>query len=186
MDGNSRFIAFISGSFAAVLALMTLFDQELLLGLEITSEKTVFFYLGVFGTIMAVSRGMIPDQTEMFDPELLLRDVVECTHYMPNEWRDKLHTDEVRKQFALLFEYNVMLYALEFMSLALTPLILCLTLPNCSEKVIDFFREFTVHVDGVGYICSFAVFDFKRHGNVKVKHNSLKLLVHDYFSYSDR
>ncbi|KAF9211821.1 autophagy protein atg9 [Podila verticillata] len=162
-----RFIAFISGSFAAVLALMTLFDQELLLGLEITSEKTVFFYLGVFGTIMAVSRGMIPDQTEMFDPELLLRDVVECTHYMPNEWRDKLHTDEVRKQFALLFEYNVMLYALEFMSLALTPLILCLTLPKCSEKVIDFFREFTVHVDGVGYVCSFAVFDFKRHGNVK-------------------
>jgi autophagy-related protein 9 len=75
--------------------LITLFDQELLLGLEITSEKTVFFYLGLFGTIMAVSRGMIPDQTESFDPELLLRGVVEQTHYMPNEWRDKLHTDEV-------------------------------------------------------------------------------------------
>ncbi|KAI8603618.1 APG9-domain-containing protein [Dissophora ornata] len=154
-------------SFAAVLALMTLFDQELLLGLEITSEKTVFFYLGLFGTIMAVSRGMIPDQIESFDPELLLRGVVEHTHYMPNEWRDKLHTDEVRKLFALLFEYNAVLFLLEFMSLALTPLILCLSLPNCSEKVIDFFREFTVHVDGVGYVCSFAVFDFKRHGNVK-------------------
>jgi len=88
-------VAFISGSFAAVLALMTLFDQELLLGLEITPEKTVFFYLGIFGTIMAVSRGMIPDQTESFDPELLLRGVVEYTHYMPNEWRGKLHTDEV-------------------------------------------------------------------------------------------
>ncbi|KAI1319720.1 autophagy protein atg9 [Mortierella claussenii] len=162
-----RFVAFISGSFAAVLALMTLFDQELLLGLEITPEKTVFFYLGLFGTIMAVSRGMIPDQTESFDPELLLRGVVEHTHYMPNEWRDKLHTDEVRKQFALLFEYNAVLFLLEFMSLILTPLILCLSLPSCSEKVIDFFREFTVHVDGVGYVCSFAVFDFKRHGNVK-------------------
>ncbi|KAF9985052.1 autophagy protein atg9 [Mortierella antarctica] len=162
-----RFVAFVSGSFAAVLALMTIFDQELLLGLEITSEKTVFFYLGVFGTIMAVSRGMIPDQTENFDPELLLRGVVEHTHYMPNEWRDKLHTDEVRKQFALLFEYNAVLFLLEFMSLVLTPMILWLSLPGCSEKVIDFFREFTVHVDGVGYVCSFAVFDFKRHGNVK-------------------
>ncbi|KAF9186587.1 autophagy protein atg9 [Haplosporangium sp. Z 767] len=162
-----RFVAFVSGSFAAVLALMTIFDQELLLGLEITTEKTVFFYLGVFGSIMAVSRGMIPDQTESFDPELLLRGVVEHTHYMPNEWRDKLHTDEVRKQFALLFEYNAMLFLMEFMSLVLTPLILCFSLPSCSEKVIDFFREFTVHVDGVGYVCSFAVFDFKRHGNVK-------------------
>ncbi|KAF9114714.1 autophagy protein atg9 [Mortierella sp. AM989] len=162
-----RFVAFISGSFAAVLALMTLFDQELLLGLEITSEKTVFFYLGLFGTIMAVSRGMIPDQTEIFEPELLLQEVVDCTHYLPSEWRDKLHTDEVRKQFALLFEYNAVLFLLEFMSLILTPLILGFSLPNCSEKVIDFFREFTVHVDGVGYVCSFAVFDFKRHGNVK-------------------
>ncbi|KAF8985593.1 autophagy protein atg9 [Entomortierella lignicola] len=162
-----RFVAFISGSFAAVLALITLFDQELLLGLEITSEKTVFFYLGLFGTIMAVSRGMIPDQTEIFEPELLLQEVVEFTHYLPNEWRDKLHTDEVRKQFALLFEYNAVLFLLEFMSLILTPLILGFSLPSCSEKVIDFFREFTVHVDGVGYVCSFAVFDFKRHGNVK-------------------
>ena len=58
-----RFVAFVSGSFAAVLALITIFDQELLLGLEITTDRTVFFYLGLFGTIMAVSRGMIPDQT---------------------------------------------------------------------------------------------------------------------------
>lgn len=90
-----RFVAFISGSFAAVLALITIFDQELLLGLEITTDRTVFFYLGLFGTIMAVSRGMIPDQTESFDPELLIRGVVEHTHYMPSEWEDKLHTDEV-------------------------------------------------------------------------------------------
>ncbi|KAF9931637.1 autophagy protein atg9 [Linnemannia zychae] len=162
------FVAFISGSFAAVLALITIFDQELLLGLEITNDRTVFFYLGLFGTVMAVSRGMIPDQTESFDPELLIRGVVEHTHYMPSEWEGKLHTDEVRKQFALLFEYNAMLFLMEFMSLVLTPLMLCLSLANCSEKIVDFFREFTVHVDGIGYVCSFAVFDFKRHGNVKL------------------
>ncbi|KAK3842232.1 MAG: autophagy protein Apg9-domain-containing protein [Linnemannia gamsii] len=162
-----RFVAFISGSFAAVLALITIFDQELLLGLEITTDRTVFFYLGLFGTIMAVSRGMIPDQTESFDPETLIRGVVEHTHYMPSEWEDKLHTDEVRKRFALLFEYNAMLFLMEFMSLVLTPLMLCLSLANCSEKIVDFFREFTVHVDGIGYVCSFAVIDFKRQGNVK-------------------
>ncbi|KAF9340433.1 autophagy protein atg9 [Linnemannia elongata] len=167
-----RFVAFVSGSFAAVLALITLFDQELLLGLEITTDRTVFFYLGLFGTIMAVSRGMIPDQTESFDPELLIRGVVEHTHYMPSEWEDKLHTDEVRKRFALLFEYNAMLFLMEFMSLVLTPLMLCLSLANCSEKIVDFFREFTVHVDGIGYVCSFAVFDFKRQGNVKYGNNA--------------
>ncbi|KAF9908199.1 autophagy protein atg9 [Linnemannia zychae] len=162
-----RFIAFVSGSFAAVLFLITIFDQELLLGLEITTDRTVIFYLGLFGSIMAVSRGMIPDQTESFDPELLIRGVVEHTHYMPSEWNDKLHTDEVRKRFALLFEYNAMLFLMEFMSLVLTPLMLCQSLANCSEKIVDFFREFTVHVDGIGYVCSFAVVDFKRQGSVK-------------------
>ncbi|CAG8482148.1 19241_t:CDS:10 [Dentiscutata erythropus] len=38
---------------------------------------------------------------------------------------------------------------------------------DTDDHIIDFFREFTVHVDGLGYVCSFAVFDFKRHGNVK-------------------
>ncbi|KAG0240901.1 autophagy protein atg9 [Actinomortierella wolfii] len=163
----ARFVAFVSGAFAAVLALITIFDQDLLLGLEITPDRTVFFYLGLFGTIMAISRGMIPDETEAFDPEYLLEGVVEYTHYLPNEWRGKLHTDEVRREFASLFEYNVMMFVLEYLSLVLAPLVLAYSLPKCSDKVVDFFREFTVHVDGVGYVCSFAVFDFKRHGNVK-------------------
>jgi hypothetical protein len=39
------------------------------------------------------------------------------------------------------------------------------SLPRSSGKIVDFFREFTLHVDSLGYVCSFAVFDFKRHGN---------------------
>ncbi|CAG8542344.1 8435_t:CDS:2, partial [Scutellospora calospora] len=38
---------------------------------------------------------------------------------------------------------------------------------DTDDQIVDFFREFTVHVDGLGYVCSFAEFDFKRHGNVK-------------------
>ncbi|CAJ0875714.1 4253_t:CDS:10 [Entrophospora sp. SA101] len=38
---------------------------------------------------------------------------------------------------------------------------------HTDEDIVDFFREFTVHVDDIGYVCSFAVFDFKKHGDVK-------------------
>lgn len=57
----------------------------------------------------------------------------------------------------------------EVLSVITTPFILWYTLPDCAPAVIDFFREFTVHVDGLGYVCSFAVFDFKRHGDVRVR-----------------
>lgn len=46
-------------------------------------------------------------------------------------------------------------------------MILCFTLPPCAPALVDFFREFTIHVDGLGYVCSFAVFDFQRHGDTR-------------------
>lgn len=66
---------------------------------------------------------------------------------------------------------KIMIYAQELLSVLLTPFVLWLSLPDCAPAIVDFFREFTIHVDTLGYVCSFAVFDFKRHGNVKVSFN---------------
>ncbi|KAI8142775.1 autophagy protein Apg9-domain-containing protein [Fennellomyces sp. T-0311] len=163
----ARFVAFVSGSFAGVLAILTLFDSEALLNFEISPNGTVLFYLGLFGTLFAVSRGMIPDEHLVFEPEELLQEVMKYTHYCPEEWRGKLHTDEVRAQFCQLFTYKVMLFAQELMSVVFTPLVLWFSLPTCAEQIIDAFREFTVHVDGLGYVCSFSQFDFQKHGDAK-------------------
>lgn len=46
------------------------------------------------------------------------------------------------------------------------------TLPRCSAQIIDFFREFTIHVDGLGYVCSFAVFDFAKTGLGDVRYGA--------------
>jgi autophagy-related protein 9 len=163
----SRFIAFISGSFAGILAIITLFDSEALLNFELTPNGTILFYIGLFGGIFAVSRGLIPNDTLVFEPEQDLRKVIEITHYFPNEWRGKLHTDEVRGQFSQMFDMKITLFLQEILSILFTPLVLWYSLPQSSTQIIDFFREFTVHVDGLGYVCSFALFDFRRHGNVK-------------------
>lgn len=161
----SRFIAFITGALASVLALASVIDPELFLGFEITPERTVLFYLGVFGTIWAVARGAVPEENLVFDPEYALNNVTEYTHYLPNEWRGRLHSDEVRKEFALLYQMKVVIFLEEILSMIFTPFILWFSLPKCSDRLIDFFREFTVHVDGLGYVCSFAVFDFKKGGD---------------------
>ncbi|KAJ3056688.1 autophagy protein atg9 [Rhizophlyctis rosea] len=163
----ARFVAFISGSFAAVLLILTLVNDELLHGFEITPGRSAFFYIGIFGTVMAVARGMVPGENDVFEPERCMREVVEDTHYLPEEWKGKLHTDEVRADFNALFDYKVLLFLYEVLSLVLAPMILMKSLPARAETIVDFFREFTVHVDSLGYVCSFAVFDFRKHGNVK-------------------
>lgn len=66
----------------------------------------------------------------------------------------------------MLFDYKVAIFLQELTSVIFAPLVLCLSLPTSAEQIVDFFREFTVHVDGLGYVCSFSQFNFERHGNV--------------------
>ena len=53
----------------------------------------------------------------------------------------------------------------ELLSPIVTPFVLIFLLRNKSLEIIDFFRNFTVEVVGVGDICSFAQMDIRRHGN---------------------
>lgn len=193
----ARTIAFMTGALITVLALLTLLDSELFLGFEITKDRTVLFYLGVFGAIWAVSRGMVSEETQVFNPEYAMRSVAEYTHYMPSHWEDRLHSFEVKKEFAELFKMKVVIVLEEIFGIVTTPLLLLITLPKCTDQIVDFFREFTVHVDGLGYVCSFAVFDFKkgmgdgpgstqhrdvREGYYSTKHNKMAA---SYFGFID-
>lgn len=158
----ARFLAFVAGAIVSVLVVATLWDPELFLTFEITSERTVLFYITVFGALWAITNGTIPDENLVFDPEYALRNVIEYTHYMPSHWQDRLHSDAVKREFAALYQLKIVIFLEEILSIIITPFVLWFSLPKCSDQIVDFFREFTVHVDGVGYVCSFAVFDFKK------------------------
>ncbi|KAF8077762.1 putative transmembrane protein [Lyophyllum atratum] len=162
-----RFVAFIAGSFAAVLLLATVIAPDIFMQFEITPHRTAIFYLGAFTAGLAVARGMIPDDNRVFDPEMLMTEVIAYTHYMPDEWKDQLHSKKIHQEFGELFAMKVLIFVQELLSVVLTPFVLWFSLPACAPAIIDFFREFSVHVDGRGYVCSFAEFNFERHGNVK-------------------
>lgn len=157
-----RFLSFVAGAVVSVLFLTTVIDPELFLAFEITPNRTVLFYLGVFGAIWAAAHGTIPDDNLVFDPEYAIRNVIEYTRYMPSQWEGKLHSDEIKREFSTMYQLKTMIFLEELLSIMLTPFVLWWSLPQCSDRIVDFFREFTVHVDGLGYVCSFAVFDFKK------------------------
>lgn len=92
----SRFVAFIAGSFAAVLVLAAVLDPHF----EVSPDRTVVFYLGIFGAVLAVARGMIPEENRVFDPEMLMTEVINYTHYMPDEWKEQLHSKKVINRVA--------------------------------------------------------------------------------------
>ena len=183
----SRFVAFITGAVVSVLALASVIDPELFLGFEITQDRTVLFYLGVFGTVWAVARGAVPEENLVFDPGYALNNVTEYTHYSPNHWRGRLHSNEVRTEFAELYKMKVVIFLEEMLSMFFTPFILWFSLPKSSDRLVDFFREFTLHVDGLGYVCSFAVFDFKKESNNIARQDEAAAqdLREEYYSSKD-
>jgi len=167
-ENLARTISFIAGSIAAVLALASVLDPNLFLEFEITPSRTVLFYMTVTGTIWAIAKGQVSEETLVFDPEFAIRNVIEYTHYEPDHWEGRLHSSDVKAEFSALYKQKLVIFLEELLGILSSPLILLLSLPRCSDQIIDFFREFTIHVDGLGYVCSFAVFDFKKGvGNTK-------------------
>ncbi|KAJ9533597.1 hypothetical protein QJQ45_026663, partial [Haematococcus lacustris] len=161
---------------------MTLLDEKLLerplLG------RHLVWWLATLGVVLTASRAFIDEEPVGYDPERAMQEVVAHTHYLPRHWRGRAHTAEVQAAFNQLFQYKILLFLEELASVVLTPFMLYLTLPQCAgrpralgatvccplvpaEAITCFVADFTVHVEGVGDVCSFAAFDLQAHGNVK-------------------
>lgn len=95
LSSKFRFFSFITGSFAAVLLIATILNQDLLHDFEITPGFSSFFYITIFGATAAGLSGMVPAETEVYEPEKIGKELVDETHYYPEEWHDKLHTSAV-------------------------------------------------------------------------------------------
>ncbi len=137
----ARFVAFVAGSFTAVLLCASVIDPDLFLHFDITPNRNVLFYIGIFGGITAVARGMIPEEHLVFDPDATLREVIDQTHYMPSHWRGNFHSAEVHAEFGALYPLRISIFARELLSVLVTPFVLWLSLPKSAPAIIDFFKE---------------------------------------------
>ncbi|KAF2445591.1 autophagy-related protein 9 [Karstenula rhodostoma CBS 690.94] len=159
------FVAFITGAFCTVLILITLIDSELFLNFEITPGRTALFYMTLLSGVYLAARGSSPQEDQVADPAYYIDTVIYHTRYEPASWHDRLHSDEVREEFSRLYQPKILLYVEEMLSILITPFILMFRLPKCSERIVDFFREFSIVVDGLGVVCSYSMFPFKKGEN---------------------
>ncbi|KAI1385266.1 APG9-domain-containing protein [Hypoxylon trugodes] len=161
-ESAARTIQFFSGALIAVMAIVGFSDPEMFVDFDLFPGMNAFAFLALMTTVWAVARGMISEENDVFDPEFAMQNVIEYTHYQPDQWKGRLHSYEVKAEFSELYKARIIIFLEEIFGVLVTPLVLFFSLPKCSDQIIDFFREFTIHVDGLGYVCSFAVFDFQK------------------------
>ncbi|XP_047101234.1 autophagy-related protein 9A-like [Schistocerca piceifrons] len=152
-------VSFMTGAFLAVLLILTIYDEDVL------TVEHVLTAITVFGGIIACCRSFIPDENLVFCPEKLMTAVLAHAHYLPDSWRGQAHTARVRDEFAQLFQYKAVYVLEELASPLVTPFVIIFLLRRHALDIVDFLRNFTVEVVGVGDVCSFAQMDVRRHGS---------------------
>ena len=97
-----------------------------------------------------------------------MRSLVKHTHYMDEKWRGKCHTFDVRDSFLQLYRFKLELFFMELVSVVVSPLILCFSLPGSAHKIVNFIETFSVDVGkGTGHVLGYSLFDFARFGDAK-------------------
>lgn len=183
----SAFVAFVSGAFVFVLVCCTMLDSDMFLNFEITPGKTAVFWIGVLTAIYVAARGNSPQEDQVMDPAYYLSHVNYHTRYEPASWKDRLHSDEVRAEFAKLYQPRILIFVEEILSMIITPFLLIFRLPKCSDRIVDFFREFSIVVDGLGVVCSYSMFPFNKGVENATNRNQRddQDLREDYFKTKD-
>lgn len=156
----ARLVSYCCGAFIAVLLLLFAIDDALP-RIVFAAGRSGLWWLTVFGVVLAAARGLIPPENAVHDPKGHLRRCARFTHYFPDSWRGIEHTGAVRDRFARLFEHRWSFYVRELLSILYTPFLLLTLLPERSEALLLFFRDYSVRSENCGTVVRFAAFDDK-------------------------
>lgn len=141
------------------LALLTVYDEDVLQVEHLLTLITVLLCIAL------ASHSFIPDENMIWCPEQLIRNILAHVHYLPAHWRGIAHSTKVRNEFEDFFQLKLNYLLNEIFSPFVTPFVLMFSIRPRSQEIVDFFRNFTVSVIGVGDVCSFAQMEIRKHGN---------------------
>jgi autophagy-related protein 9 len=149
-----KFLSILSGTFICFFVILSVLDESILLYVRYL-DRTLLFYMGMVTALSSLSKSFVRSPEEsIYDPNGVMKKVVEFTHYMPKRWEGKCNTYEVRNEFLTMFPYKIVIFIYDLISVITTPFIL-FSLSKDTNSIISFFDKYTVD-DVSGKICSFA------------------------------
>merc|ERR1711920_10273 len=99
------------------------------------------------------------------EAEDTLMQLASHTHYFPPNWHGRGYTFDIRNQLLQLYPYKAQLFLDELFSVFWTPYLLYFSLPHKVPDLIHFLQEHTSQLEGLGSVCRYSRFDFKRYAN---------------------
>ena len=151
-------VSFVAKAIFAIFIVLGIIDDDFL------RVENTLRVLAVCVGVITCTKSLLPDENLVFIPDQLMERILVHVHYLPESWHGCYHTKKVRSEFSMLFQYKFVQIVEELLSPIITPFILLFWLRPKSAELVDFFYTYTVEVEGIGNVCSFAQMDIGKHG----------------------
>jgi autophagy-related protein 9 len=159
-DAFAKFIQLVSGCFLIILLLLSLINEHVLTNLNILGSKNTIWVIGIFCTILALSRNLLVSEYKK-NPEKAMKNITKYIHDIPSKWLENSKDSTVLKEFKELYEFRLMTLIKELLGILIIPYMLIVIIPKSSLDIIKFIKMNSVQVDNIGYVYNLSLFDTK-------------------------
>lgn len=153
----ARGLVAVAGGFVAVTVMLTaVFDEEYL-GLELTPERSVAFWVTVAGGIATAAAAQLPnDDVAAVPPEQRLAELaahIDC----PPRWHADPNTPATWNEVVEAFPYKLTVLLDEVSAAVCIPWVLAAVLPSQAQQIASFYTD-TMRLHGMtGHCCALAL-----------------------------
>ena len=166
-----RVVVFVSGSLGAVLFVLAAMNDAILLHVKI-ADWNLLWYAGMVGVAYSIGKAMLPIEESVVpgkvvrnlyaDADAALLRLATHTHSYPEVWKNRGADPATYQAVSSMFQYKAKLFAMEVLSVMVAPVVLCVSLANCAERICEFVLLTKEEITGAGEVCGFATFDFDK------------------------
>ncbi len=152
-----RLINFMIGSVFFTLLILTFLNENLLINLYISHDKPVLWYLGLFGTILAINKSLTIGKYDFY-PAQKMKKLRKYVPELPKEWEspNSKHKENF-KHFLKLYQNKLIILLKECIYTIITPIII-FQLRNKSDKIIDYMIDNINNHYVLEYVCKKSIF----------------------------
>lgn len=157
LDTLSNFILFLSNSLFLVLVLLSLINEQIIINLYISHDRSVIWYMGILATISTLCKSVISNKI-VFYPKNKLKDVKNIIEYIPENWIENAHKVDIKKKFNTLYENKILNISKNILFILIVPFQLYRLSYNV-DNIVNFLISSSYKHEKLGYVCKYSLFD---------------------------
>lgn len=171
----AKLVTFIASSIIVFLAAICVMNETALINVELTPNKSLYWWIIVMSTIWVISRNMLKEQP-IFFPDRKMEKLHQFLHYMPNVIKTRPNSIESLGWVKKYFQFKIVQLIQEIISIFINPFVLwfCIGSDAGIQCIINFARESTIEHSKLGKICEYSIFKMDSQYDKIIKSRTLE------------